>query len=507
MATRVGKLNVLIGTNTRGLQSGLKRSQGRIRGFARSVNKRIGGISGGFQIATRWAKRFGVAATAAAVGVAFAAKQAADRIDDMAKTSRRLLGISRTGPLAGIRLAAEEAGVEITELDRALERMGDTLGAAKFGDTAAVKAFAQIGISGRELQKLSPEQALLRVADAIGKIDDESQKIAAARDIFGRTGAGLINLFNGGADAIEEATRAAIKFNLGISKTDAAKVEKMNDAFGRTGKQLEGITNQIAVRMAPGLTLLNEEFEKFIDSMGGAKSIGDTLWDSFIDTAPDVLDALEEMVAAAKVINDLFSSIKSTWDKLPTGSFRGLLRGIAPGGTVAPEAFGILQQNELQKGREKSGGLSLGDRFRQSIKGSDRELTDRQKSGLVLGPDGSLILRADLEKQKQRNAGVAGDESQRKADRLAALTQKRRLEEEKAAEALEKQKRALEAIQGQQAGQDFGRTAFSGPATTFAVANRQMISALGGQSDEARQVTLLEQINNKLGRGVPMVYA
>ena len=124
-------MNVQVTAGTSGLSRGLKQSETLIGRFSNSVGGVSGllskGFSGGVGIATKAVTSLGAAAVAGGGSLAWGIQHGADSIDDLADSSKRLLGNDgATGALAGLRYAAEEAGVEAGALDKGLGKLRGT---------------------------------------------------------------------------------------------------------------------------------------------------------------------------------------------------------------------------------------------------------------------------------------------------------------------------------------------------------------------------------------------
>lgn len=297
---KVGRMSVVVTAGTSGLTRGLRASEtaiDRFVGRATKASSVIGGQmrkginSGGTALAA-----FGASAAAGAVATGLAIKAGADRIDDLADSSKRLLGNSgATGALAALRFAAEEAGVESGMLDKGLEKLLDTISKANRGDKGAIEAFRQIGVDAAELTRMRPEERMIAVADALGKVKDAGDKISLARGIFGKAGGGLVPLFNDGAEAIRDAAHTMDFFGQSVSALDAEKVGTMNDNIGRLQLAWEGVTMQLAVQFAPLVSDISDRLLGMIENAGGVGSAVDKAFGAGVEYTGEMLDAVESL--------------------------------------------------------------------------------------------------------------------------------------------------------------------------------------------------------------------
>lgn len=171
--------------------------------------------------------------------------------DALAKTSDQL-GVT-TEKLAGLRHAAELTGAGSSTLDMGLEKLSIRMAEAAAGTGSAVKSFQALGIQAGELVKLSPDEAMYRVADSLKNVENSAQKTKIAYDIFGRSGTALVNTVAGGSAALREYQAEAEAAGVALSRIDARKIEIANDSIFRVKQQMTGFSQQLAVQFAPVL--------------------------------------------------------------------------------------------------------------------------------------------------------------------------------------------------------------------------------------------------------------
>ncbi|WP_447407521.1 hypothetical protein, partial [Clostridium perfringens] len=86
-----------------------------------------------------------------------------------------------------------------------------------------------ISIKGTDGALKSNSQLLNEVSERFAKLQDGPIKTAAAMALFGKAGADLIPLLNGGSASIKEMTDEAKALGLEISSTTGAAAEQFND--------------------------------------------------------------------------------------------------------------------------------------------------------------------------------------------------------------------------------------------------------------------------------------
>lgn len=217
------------------VESGL----GRVQALAGDAARTMAGLAAGtFSAAafTAWVK---------------GAIDAADETDELAQKTGLL-----AKEVAGLKLLFEQEG------------LGDAFGGtmAKLAREASEgnKAFAAMGVSvnGATGQLKSTRQLLGEVADKFAGYADGPEKAALAMELFGKSGADLIPLLNGGAQSLDDFDRKAEQLGLTLSAETAAAAAQFNDQLFLLSKNGQGAATAIAVGLLPALVAVTEELAK-----------------------------------------------------------------------------------------------------------------------------------------------------------------------------------------------------------------------------------------------------
>lgn len=183
----------------------------------------------------------------AAVSVAY--DKGAERIDKLAKTSD-MLGIT-TEALRGLHLSADLSGVSVEKMDMSLQRMIKSVSEAAGGTGKAVAAIKELGLDAQALSAMTPDQQFSAIADAMADVGTQSDRVRLAMKIFGNDGAALLNTMAAGSEGLREQAKLAEQLGITYSRIDASKVEQANDAVALAKVGVEGISNSIAIELAP----------------------------------------------------------------------------------------------------------------------------------------------------------------------------------------------------------------------------------------------------------------
>lgn len=225
-------------------------------------------------------------------------RSSARSIDAIAKISAKL-GIP-IKKMKGLEIAASEAGIEFNAFTTGLQRAARRIEEALSGAGVGVKPLEALGLSIKELAALSPDEQILKIADALEQVGRQGQKILIGFGLFDTEGVANILLT---ADALREAERFAEKMGLTINKIDAAKVEAANDAAGRLKFTFRGLFDILAIKAAPAIEAFsNLAIKKLIEAGGVAEVLSKILSASFDFIQPKILAFADSFAKAGLFI-------------------------------------------------------------------------------------------------------------------------------------------------------------------------------------------------------------
>jgi tetrahydromethanopterin S-methyltransferase subunit G len=271
-------------------------------------------------------------ATQALVGFG---RSVANSIDASSKLSRSL-GITFE-ELSGLELAGDLAGVSSDQLGAALSKLQVQLRGAQTGSKEAVDAFTGLGLSVQGLAGQNATQQFQAIASAINEIPDPAGRSAAAVALFGKSGASLLPLFEGGGDAVAGIANQAIRLGLALNDVQARNVEAMNDAFTLAGKSVEGVVRQIVADLSPGIQAAADAFTSFVGDAGGA-SIGQGFVDGLLNVADVFAQVFDRTVSGLNVFATSFGLYSESVER-SSSNLAGVVDALTAVGLVVQRVF------------------------------------------------------------------------------------------------------------------------------------------------------------------------
>jgi len=247
MAT-IGKLAVQITADTTGLNQGLNSAEKTVSAFS----DRMDGLASSLKT---------IAPLAVAAGAAFAFNMAralaesADRLDELSQR----IGVS-VEDLTRLQWAAKMSGASNETLTASLQKLSLNMANSKDPANEAATAFKALGIdvSNTDGTMRSQLEIMNEVADAFAGFKDGANKTAIAVQLFGRSGAELIPMLNGGSKSIKALAAESDKLGNTLSTKTAKAAAEFNDHLDRMTARASSVAKSIAT---PLLTNLNAFFD------------------------------------------------------------------------------------------------------------------------------------------------------------------------------------------------------------------------------------------------------
>lgn len=182
----------------------------------------------------------GSAITGALEGATYAAIKGQEAFADMAtRTGMSAEFLSEVGYAAGL------ADISIEQLETSLVKMALAQQNLRQGMKTTVDQFAELGITAKDLEGLSPEEVFNKIADALSKVGDQAKKATIARGIFGRGGVQMLPLIGQGARGIAAGRAEAVRVGASVTGEAAAKADEAGDMFNRLSAAIQGLANAV----------------------------------------------------------------------------------------------------------------------------------------------------------------------------------------------------------------------------------------------------------------------
>jgi len=264
MAINAEQLNIILAARDKEFTKAMDRSQKRVERFAKESNKNLSKTSSSFN------KMAGavtaVAAALSATAMVNNLKNVTQKLDDIGKTADQI-GIT-TDALQELRTVAESSGVTQDELDKSIEKLGKGLAEAAMGLGTAKDGLKTLGLNAQDLIDMGLENALGAIATEVNKLPSPMEKTATATQLFGRSGAPMLNLLREGADGMATMREEARRLGVVIDETLIRDAEAAQDKLDLLARVIDADMSSALIKLAPLLTSASSGIASLADIAG-----------------------------------------------------------------------------------------------------------------------------------------------------------------------------------------------------------------------------------------------
>ena len=234
----------------------------------------------------------GAAAVAAGKKLFDMTAEVAAQGDEIDKESQKL-GLSAEA-YQELAYAMDMSGSSISDLSKGMQNITNAIADTQNGVEGADKAFAAYGITlqNSDGTMKSTEQVLLDTLDALAAMPDETQRSAAAQDIFGKSAKELAPLLNSGAEGIKGLMQEAQDYGMVMSNEAVKASADFDDSLTRLKGAANGAKTALVSNLLPGITEVANGLAELVSGQDGAS-------ESIEQGASDIITALTGMVPEA----------------------------------------------------------------------------------------------------------------------------------------------------------------------------------------------------------------
>ena len=271
---------------------------------------------------------------------------------DEVLTESMTTGLS-TRTIQQLQYAENLIDVSYGTITGSLTKLTQNMAKANDGNEALAASFQKLGVSitdsNGELR--SSEAVFYDLVDALGGMDNATERDAAAMELLGRSAQDLNPLILQGSDAMRQLAKEAEQTGYVLDDSQVKKLGEVDDAYQRMQLQIDATKQQLAVQFAPASKAAMELFTGLVQGAGnalaksgiiqGMASLLETLARLFgisQDAADSTLPAVTEKFSALQfVLNGVALLAATVADAI------NLIAGLAPwnwGSGMATTALG-----------------------------------------------------------------------------------------------------------------------------------------------------------------------
>lgn len=179
--------------------------------------------------------------------------------DDLATTAAQI-GVSTT-TLQEWSYAADLVDVSVETLQGSFNKLKKNMGEVENGSTTAAEKFDALGVNvlNTDGSLRNAEDVFYECIDALGGIANESERDAAAMEIFGKSATTLNTLIEAGSGTLKYYGAEAENLGLVLSEMEVSSLTSMQDSFDKLSQVMDGAQRKLSAAFAPALADIAEK--------------------------------------------------------------------------------------------------------------------------------------------------------------------------------------------------------------------------------------------------------
>lgn len=232
-------------------------------------------------------------------------KEAAAAADEI-RTLSSVTGLS-VKDLQSMEYASELLDVSVDQVSDALKEITnkmqearDAMKEAQANGKAVTSQFSNLGVSITDAsgQLRDSKEVFYEVIDALGRVENETERDAIAMDLMSETARNLNPLIESGSKAFKDLADEAESTGYVLDDLALEQLANVDDSFQRLEKSRETFTKRLASQFAPAMQNVFESLSELIEKAGSDLEKSGIVKDFglLLETAVAILDPLEDII-------------------------------------------------------------------------------------------------------------------------------------------------------------------------------------------------------------------
>ena len=243
-----------------------------------------------------------------------------DAVVDSAAYADEILTLSATTNLSTDTLQefqymSELIDVDLNTVTGSLTKLTKSMSSAQGGTGATAEAFKSLGVSVTDSNGnlKSSEEVFYELIDALGGIENDTERDALAMQLLGKSAQDLNPLIKAGSDVISEFADEAHEAGYVLDGETLDSLGAVDDSFQRMQTTLTATRNNIVAQMAPALAEGGSQLLAFAQSVDW-QTVGATIGkvvSAIVAYIPVIIDYVRQVYAY--VHDNILPVIESVW--------------------------------------------------------------------------------------------------------------------------------------------------------------------------------------------------
>ena len=306
MANLSEELKIRILADISGLKSDMEQAKKAIVGFEEKTAK----VANGFKRSTDGmllqikrlradigAVTFAVTGMTAAVGLFIKTQlQAAKETRQWAKQ----LSVAE-GDFVQLTAVAHRFGATTDDVGDAIKDLNERIADAAGGNKTYEEALNRVRLSSKDLIDLPVEEQFLKVADAIGKMNNAGDRNFVTAELMADAGFRLIPMFQQGAAGIDKMRKEVLSTNEALDNFELKKLEEAGTSIMEMERQFSALANTLMIQLSPAVDAVALSLKGWADILGANSE----------KELPNLITKSEELGTELKKLEEQLSKVRS----------------------------------------------------------------------------------------------------------------------------------------------------------------------------------------------------
>lgn len=293
----------------------------------RKVGETLGkGIVAAAQATATAIAAVGAAAVAAGKQIFDLTKSSGEYADELLTTSAQT-GVSAEA-LQEWGYAARFIDTEVDTITKSMAKNIKSMKAAQDGTKLSVEAYEKLGISivNADGSLRDGQEVYFEVIDALGRMENETERDALAMQILGKSAQDLNPLIKAGSDELKRLGKEAHDMGVVLDEEALGALGDFDDTMQRIDAQTEAIGRNLAVTFLPAVSSVMEGVQDVLGTISTSlkdgiqpediKTIGSAISEKLVEGISTISEYLPDIIET--VTSMLTELVSITVDLLPT---------------------------------------------------------------------------------------------------------------------------------------------------------------------------------------------
>ncbi|MDN3520014.1 hypothetical protein QWY80_00620 [Halomonas ramblicola] len=296
---------------------------------------------------------FTAAGVAAAAGAGVLAASAASTSKDMRELVREAEILNTTaGDLSAWEYAFEAMGGKGGKVRDIFKDLNDKVGDfARTGGGEAADVFEQLGLQAADFIGLAPDQALLRIGEALDGLSQNEKTffMESIADDASR----LIPLLDNSAERFRTLADEGKNFGAVVTSEQAEVAQGFDQMLERASNMVSGFQTQLGAELSPTFEGVLNWLDEITAGFGGPREAAQALAMAIVTAMRDSVQGVQVLTSGLEDAYDMYLGIREI--EAQAKAIGGTINNMIEGDDTLPDGFMDLQQIQAERAQLASG--------------------------------------------------------------------------------------------------------------------------------------------------------